>query len=257
MKLTYEEQLRLDNNKEHLIVVQSNLRIANDKLNETLDKISMGNLDIVRLCKKQIKIEEESILVKKNSDLITTRINEEKELLISRKTIVDEKEKELKEDIIKVNNILFDINDQIRLKNSEYEKLIKTKSIEIEIIEDKIRNLKEEKKNEVRGIEESSDTKIELEREVIFLKEVKDRLVKKIDKIRIESINEMNEITEKIEDEKEKINNPLKLMEFETRKLNNYKRNLDVLRGRLLKQFSKQNPNRILPIELQEKNNNE
>ena len=64
----------------------------------------------------------------------------------------------------------------------------------------------------------------------------------------------MSETTRLIHEEKAKIKNPLELIKREQEKLDILKRDLDIIRLRLSNQFRKQNPDKILPIELQDKN---
>lgn len=252
MELTYEERLQLDNSKEHLKVVLSNVRIASEKLTLILNDIKIFSEKLENLKLENIRVSSETNDIKK--DILSKKaIQDRREIsLLERENNIKRLDAELELSVSKTKKELEDINRQILLSQSNYENIIRGKKNEVKTLEDKIETLKNETKQCEAKITERFELSDNLEKEVEKLNEE----IKEKQKILTKFINEsdlaVKEITKTIDGEREKIKNPLMLIKTEQEKLDTKKKDLDIIRLRLSNQFKAQNPDKLLPIELKE-----
>lgn len=247
MELTYEEELQLDNSKEHLQTVLVNIRMANEELEEVLgevedarielatqeairDKIKEGNLVEI---KKRIATEQYSLTISKKIKLL---------LLI---------EGNLKSSITEAEDKISLLNNRISELNSIYEKSIRDKARkvaeytnEIKVNRRKITEHEEKNHQQLR-------VKQSIENEIAELYSVLEEAKKGLMKFLFKAQKIMEETQKLIEEEKSKIQNPLDLIRRETEKLEILKSDLATIKARLTQQFKDQNPEKNLPIELQ------
>ncbi len=249
MELTYEEKLELDNNKEHLQIVLVNIRMANQELEEVLEQIDeaqeeLNELEILKNKIKEINSEEvrkrfdiqhNSLLLKKQVDyLLSLKADLEKE--------VTQKEKKL-EDVIK----------KISLSKSQHGIETTNQAEEITRGERKIKSLNEEIGRNEKENKEQLRVKTSITNEIAGLNSKLEEAQKELERFLKDSSVKMEEVTTLIGLEKEKIQNPLANLRFEAEKLEREKKDIAIIKRRLTKQFKEQNPEKVLPIELQEK----
>lgn len=253
MELTYEEKLQLDNSIEHLRVVQSNLRIVNGELSMVLALVNAANSDLIKVTQDKERIQKENTKflediseIKSSQDRREISLNEKENKII-------EREKEVDKRVSQANNELDKINETARLSLSNYLKTIDAQNIILNDYRNSIELLKKEINENKETIEEQSRVKTKQENELIGLNNKIEEAQKELARFIIKS-NLTQEATIKlIEDEKDKIKNPLELIKREQDKLDKLKDDISIIRLRLSQQFKRQNPDKILPIELQDK----
>ena len=252
-ELTYEEKLQLDNGKEHLKVIQSNLRIASEELSNTLKLTEQAKLAL-----EKSYHDREVVLKLTNEtwDKVNTKVKEldnREESLISRENKINEKEKETQDKILNANKSLEDINETARISLSNYLKTIDAQNIVLTNYQNEISLLEREIESYRLEVNKQSKIKADIEKEIAELSEQKDKAEKTLKKFQDESFDEMKKTILMIDKEKEKIKNPLELIRTEQDKLDKLKDDINIIRLRLSQQFKRQNPDTMLPIELQDK----
>lgn len=248
MKLTYLEQLELDNSTEHLKVVQGNVCDANKKLIGILNIIEQANAEVIEL--QNIK---DGLL--KEIDRATTKLMDIKFSVIDKEKIHKKLFKSietLESKKVELNTTLEDIKKEINLSKSQHENTTSTQKERVAVTEKQIITLKEEKRTHEEERKNRFRDKKKLEDEIISLTSTKERLGKEVSDFKTKSSDEMVSIDDAIEKEKAKIKNPISLIRLETEKLKNFRTDLQILSGRLAEQFKLQNPGKNLPIELQQ-----
>lgn len=257
MELSFEEQLKLTNSKEHLKVVQSNIRIANEQLSDILNKVSKAKeelisskeeLEIISLSSKDIlnKIEEKQ-----------NELNNKELSLFKRESLIDDKEKVSQENIKVLDNTIKELKSSIVILKNNYNKQKELLDNDIVVLNNKIKELKLVLNELTEDYKSKSSLKRNIEDEINILITTKERLEKELDSFKKQSSIEMDKISLLINEEKGKITAPLDLLRREQNKLEKEKINLAIIKNRLTQQFKNQNPNKLLPIELQNKDNGE
>ena len=253
MELTYEETLQLGNSKEHLKVVLGNLRIANEELSKTLELTKQANIALDRA------YQDRDIVVRVSTETwnkITTKAveldNLEKSLIVREEKIVN-KENKFEVEISIAENKLKNLEEQSNLLTNKYLKVVgELKSTiteyqtDIALLKIELEELNEETKKKYL-------IKKDGENEIIRLSDQKESLEKEISKLTKDFQDKLLEVVRLIEEEKAKIVLPRELLKREQDKLEITKKDLAILRNRLQIQFQQQNPDKILPIELQDK----
>lgn len=250
-KLTYEEKLQLDNNKEHLKVVQGNLRIANEELNAIYKNIKLSKDEFEQLSKKNRDVSCETVAKRIEIETKSSELDRKEQSISIREGKVDQREKEINEKIAESTKGLRGIEEKIRIKQVQNENLLTDYAIKIAQEKDNLLKLKDEiiqyeKDKKLRNIEIKK-----LENEELGLNYKIEEKRKELESIRKDFEKDIERTRKTIEEEKAKIENPMKLLEIETEKYNTKMHNLMILDGRLKKQFAKLNPDKVLPLELQ------
>ena len=253
-ELTFQENLLINNSREHLKIIQGNLRLANEELTKVYDELAKAKNYLANVQLESERIISES--VKTISDINKTKSVQDKrgKILLEREIKQLEVDKAFQQKTLESIQELEDINREVVQIKSKHEIFIKSKEEEIGNLEDKIITLKKEIINNEKENKDKLRVKKEIENEIIRLSSEREEVKKALDGFKKDSSAKMSETTRLIHEEKAKIKNPLELIKREQEKLDILKRDLDIIRLRLSNQFRKQNPDKILPIELQDKN---
>ena len=252
MELTYEEKLQLDNSIEHLRVVQGNLRIASEELSNTLRLIEQARTDLSK------SYQDREIVIKLSNEtwdkanIKVNELNSREESIVSRENKIDEREKEVDKRVSQATDKLNKIDKDIKISSSNYLKTVDAQNIALINLQYKLESTQSQIKNNEEDIKEQSSIKTKQENEIVGLTNQIKEAQKGLSKFLFDAEDKMTEITQSIEDEKDKIKNPLELVKREQDKLDKLKNDLGIIRTRLTAQFERQNPRGILPIELQE-----
>ncbi len=128
---------------------------------------------------------------------------------------------------------------------ADYDEKILTKSAELEDIRSK-------KDEQEITYQEQVKLRKDVENDINRFRDEKETEFKGLERFKKESEQERGGISRIIQEEKNKIINPLKLLQHETEIYNKKINNLAIIKSRLIKQFNAQNPDKVLPIELQQ-----
>ncbi len=252
-ELTFEEQLKLGNSKEHLKVVLGNLRTANDTLTNVLEQTKTASEELARLT----TLKEQTL---KEVGEATKKLNEEKLVhdnreisILERENKLDSRESEVNEKVCVLKEELEKLETKYRMDNIMYNINLNSVKAKIFDAQEELKSLEKTIKENEKETKEQLRLKTSIENEVARLNSEKQDAEKELERFKVKSLKEMAEINEAIDQNKQKINRPLELIERETEKLNKLKINLDVLDRRLKLEFTKRRPGVPLPIDLQEK----
>jgi len=253
MEASYEQILQLENVQAHLKVVQGNIRTANEELVNLNSKISSERELLRNLNKeKELILNEYSDTVNryKKTDIVV--YGNKKKIGLLESTIANASEE--------YQNLLKDTSKELSRKEASISELKNNKNELIDIystiildLNSKIISLNEivdRKENEKMVASEEAR---EIELKVDALKNEYQNIKNNLAKFKEESDKEIARIAIVIEEEKDKIRNPLGLLGREVEKLEVLKNDLAIIKMRLTHQFKRQNPDKLLPIELQEK----
>lgn len=248
MKLSYSDKLKLENTKEHLQIVLRNTADANRELNIILASIEDARSDFQTLQNLSKALDDEIISQSKKSISIQEKIKSQ----TAHTEYLNGTEKKLAADIDthigKLNSIL----RQVHELEATYGTVIRTEEEKIEAIKAEIINLEDQKtSNEKANKEQSRKTKKQ-EDEYARLNYQIEEAQQRLTNLNKAYLDEMDKTTQLIQIEKDKIKNPLELILTESAKLDTKTRNMEIIGRRLTEQFKKQNPEKNLPIELQE-----
>lgn len=248
-ELTYEEKLKLADSKEHLQVVLGNIRDANKKL--------MGLISIIEQLSEKISVlQNEKNTLKEDIQLLSIQLEEKKisldakeKAIIDRESKLDFKEKE----IIDSKNQLEQIKNRIAILAKQHTDGVKNHTQKIDELKFTISDLERETKEheETKKIK-LRDKKI-VENEINNLTSTKERAERELSNFQKSSDIKMRTIVKEIADEQSKIKIPLEVIRLESKKLEVFREDLNILQARLIEQFKLQNPDKQLPLELQNK----
>ncbi len=250
-ELTYEEKLQLDNNKEHLKVVQGNLRIANEELNTLYKNIELSKTVLEQSLKKNHDISQEISDKKIQIESKLSEVGIKEQSVSIREGKIDQREKEINEKIAESTKGLRGIEEKIKINQVQNENILTDYVIKIAQERENLLKLKDE------IIQYEKDKKFrlseikKLENEELGLNYKIEEKRKELENLRKDFEKDIERTRQTIEEEKTKIENPMKLLAVETEKYNVKMHNLMILEGRLKKQFNKLNPDKVLPLELQ------
>lgn len=253
MELTYEEQLQMVNSKEHLKVVLSNVRIANEELSSVLNDIKKARNTLEDVIIFRDKIKEDNFKIVSEQEAKSKELNNKESTLITRETNLKEAENLWLE---KAENAKLEMEKFQLEKNkiiSENNNLIAQYTVLIGELSNNLASLGEEiKKNEEENKRQLGNKK-ELENEISRLTFEKQEAEKDLEKFRKDIAKEMVAANLKLEEEKAKASEPLRIVRAETERNEIARKDLEIIRKRLIKRFKELNPERILPVELKEK----
>lgn len=241
-ELTYEEKLKLENTKEHLRIVQENLRIANSKLEESL---AVRKEEDIKL--ENVKAESARIL--QESALTLQTIKERTVQLDNREASVTERENKitLSEEI----NVKEIEKAQAKLKEIEASGVAKLteKKVELEQATSDFNRaielyshyslLAEEKNKELTLVLETIH-KENIELELLITQRKEEEVY--FSKFKEDAEKEKKEIQLLIESEKEKIEAPMQLLLVTEDRVDRKLRNAELLRARIQTTFDENYP---------------
>lgn len=250
-ELTFQENLLINNSREHLKVMSGNLRIASEELSNVLRELIEGRKTLKYIVELKEQITVENVQIVSTQDERSAAQDRRESFLLLRENKQLEVDKAFQKKTLESIGELEDINRQTILAKSQHGKLIDSQEEEIKIFEDKIINLKTEILNNEETIKEQSGVKKEQENEILGLTSQIEEAKKGLIKFISQSQEFMVETNKTIDEEKSKIQNPLELIKREQEKLERLKTDLAILKVRLTQQFKSQNPESNIPLELQ------
>ena len=250
-ELTFQENLSLNNNREHLKVLQGELRVTNEQLTKVYDDLAKAKDYLVNVQSESAELISKSVKIV--SDINETKATQDRreKSLLERENKQLEVDKAFQQKTLESIQELENINREIVQSKSKHEISLKSKEEEIRTLEDKIITFKEEIKNNEKENKKQLRVKKNIENEIIRLSSENEEAKKKLDKFQDDSYKEMKKTILLIEAEKAKIKNPLELIKREQEKLETLKNDLAIIKVRLTRQFEEQNPEKGLPLELQ------
>lgn len=251
MELSYEEQLQLDNSKEHLRVVLSNLRIASDELSTVFVNLEKAKTDLAQAQQDTERINRENSEALLGISLKQSAQNNGENSLNQKESEILELVKKSELKISDANTELEGINKQIALSKSKYDKFTIDKDREVKTHKEEVTRIKGEIGKDREDIRQRLIVKHNIENEIIRLSSEKEKAEKELNSFRDNSILEMRKISEEIEQEKDKIKNPLEAVRRETEKLEILRNDLEIIKTRLRDVYKDKNPEGTFPIELQ------
>ena len=251
-EFTFQEQLQLQNSREHLKVVTGNLRIASEELSRVLGDIKQSRTKLSESERERHNVLSE--IAEKSKEFSETKSAQDKReaSLLERENKSDEKEKETKERILIATQELDGVNretSQIKSKNNDL--INKYSSIIIQLEQKLGEILTSIKENEEINENKLGEQK-KLENEITRIIEEKEKVQKEVNEMRKNYSDEMSKCVKLIQEEKNKIGEPLKLIKREQEKLDILRNDLLIIKHRLRQQYEQQNPEKIIPRELQE-----
>ena len=251
MEFTHSEQLELDNSREHLKVVQGNLRIASGELSGVLSQLKEAREKLADVIKFRESLIGANLQLLKEQDERSVAQDRRETTILNRENKQLEVDKLFQQKTLESINELEDINRKMVIAKSQHGKLIESQDEEIKSLEEKIITLKEKVTNYEETIREQSGVKKEQENEVLRLGSEIEEAQKRLDKFMSDSNKVMAITARLIDEEKAKIKNPLELIKREQEKLETLRNDLAIIKVRLTQQFERQNPEKGLPLELQ------
>lgn len=252
-ELTYEEQLKLANSREHLKIVLGNIRIANETLTQLYNQISSSQKLLVQSVKDRDAVIESSSKISIDILEKTANQNKREEYLLERENELKKIEEEYGNKFFQYEKELKDKKIEIASIKSESNKLVNLYSNILNDIQNQIDRLNIELKSIDEEYKEKLSYKKNIEDEIFKLNSEKEEAEKKLNKFIIESKFTIEATNKLIEEEKNKVSKPREALRLETEKLETFRTDLLIIKNRLREQFEKQNPKKIVPIELKEK----
>lgn len=253
MELTYEEYLRLGNGKEHLQVVLGNLRIANTELSNILSSIKEAKKLL-----NDTQFERDGVLndigFAKHAHKERTAELDNRELSVSaRENKIDTKEKLALSELSDLNRKITDSEvfySKLKInRQKENDELV----LSINAYEEELESIRQQINDYTNIASQKSQDIKKLENERIGLIAELENSTKAHSDFKRESEKEKGEILSEIERERERVSIPMQLLLEKESIVEAKIKNLAVLQSRIRRQFHILNPDRLLPIELQEK----
>lgn len=252
-ELSYEDNLKLQNSKEHLKVVLSNIHIASEELSGILSQIKDARFSLADVIEYRDKIISDNLRIVSEQNEHSAQQDRRENNLIERETKLDTQENELEDKITKSESILKEIIRNISIFRSQHEDAIRHHTEKVNELKCNISSLEEQTKQNEEIIKEKLFIKQSIENEITRLNSESEEAQKSLDKFRKDSAVEMEKTRAELQDEINKTSVPRETLRAEQEKLEILKSDLDIIKDRLKQQFMEQNPTRILPIELQTK----
>lgn len=252
MELTYEEKLKLGNSRAHLEVVLFNIRIANEELSFVLDQIKENKKKLEEIIEFREELRGDNNKIVFAYNIRASQLDDKELALIKRENQILIKEKQSYHELEQAQKKLNDINEESRISFNNYIKTIDSQKLIITNNQTDIALLKLELENANKENQQQDILKKELENEITGLTDQKETLRKEIDNLTKDYNKKLEQIQVAIKTELQKIKNPLALVKREQEKLDIEKRDIAIVRRRLFTQHKKQNPDKLLPIELQQ-----
>jgi chromosome segregation ATPase len=252
MEQTYQENLKLENTQEHLQTVLDNLAMANEELAIVLESLT-------KLKHEAVELEMINRNLNRDNSILSISVKSEAEnnrktalYLSDRKSSLDAYEEKLKSDLEESEQKLVTVNASIDAAQLEFDKISESHRQDMAKFETELGNIKYNiAQNEEIKQQKLSEQK-DVENEITRLNSERETLTQELERARREGQAELAEATRRIEEEKDKIRKPFEYLQEETNTLNKRLRNLAVIEERLRKQYRTLNPDKPLPIELQE-----
>lgn len=245
----YETKLSLDNATEHLKTVLDNIRVSNKDLVLLKKEIESKQEEINSLINLGEEIDSNNKTNIKRGIYIEQfyiNINNKVNSLLTQ-------EKEINKRVSQAEDKLNKINKDASVSLSNYLKTINVQNIVLVGYQNDIISLKQEIKENEETIKKQSRVKTKQENEIVGLNNQIEEAKKDLNNLLNESIVGIEKVSNLIDIEIDKIKNPSESIKLEQGKLNMEKRDLGIIRRRLSTQFKNQNPEKNLPIELQQK----
>lgn len=254
-ELSYQEQLNLENSREHLRVILNNLRVANGELSDVLKRTADAekNLEVINTERDLLA----TIVSTKRREIDDkeTELNNRESILNDEKSKFEDKRAGIIQELELLTNKLNGLVVQINVSKSEHNRLVELRNITISQLNDKIENLKtisdeqqnttNEKRGEIKKLED------EVDRLNTQIQEAK----KDLESFMLTSFSQKEEIKKLLDEERMKISKPLSILRDAEELLKKKEKNLAIIKARLVKQFILQNKNLTLPIDLQDNEN--
>lgn len=254
MELTYEEQLKLENSKEHLKVVLSNVAIASNRLEKLYSQIEEAESKLKDTLSKNDSIIKKNIEILTGLEILKSSFDKREAIIIAKEGRLISEDRQREEKIVKQNSEIDRLTNQIAILTSKNDSIVNMYSGMILDLKQQLNTLKNNIVENEKINQEKLIIKKELENEIIGLRVEIEEAKKEFEKFKVNAKSELASIIIEQEQEKEKIKNPLELIKREQDKLDSKERALNIIKARLTKQFRLQNPDVILPIDLQENN---
>lgn len=243
-----KQERQLDNSKEQLRVIKSELLTVNKELSEALlnkesvlnetERIKQQNNEVVKdISIRQLKIKQREKELDNKEKLLCSKEKEIKdnELLSIQK--IDNEQKKLYKNTRKYEIQIIDLKDNIEKLKTKFNIL----SISVDVTED----LKNVIKKEIKKLSKNKSNLIKDSQKIE--KEVREN----IDKLNREINNKVKELSKlelQILEEQSKIGSAQKSIELEHKKLDNRKKQLDILIARFNRVWKEKYPHLELKV---------
>ena len=243
-----KQERQLDNHKEQLKVTKVELTSVNNELSKALKEKGSVLADISKLKDISIKISQENSEILNGCKQLQSELQHKEDTLSNKEQDIKKRElasikyieveqKKLSDKETKHNTEVVKLKEKIDKEQKELDKLIEIRDKYLLMNENLDKDIKLLSKNK-SNIESARD---------ILIKDG-DREMKKLDKEIKEKSSLLEKINKKVFKNQQLIEEPMKALELESKKLDRKKKNLDVMIMRFNKTFKKHYPTQELKL---------
>jgi rRNA maturation protein Rpf1 len=235
-------QIKSADAKEHLRITLDEVRAQNKILNLILKKKEDTELYISNKLEQFAKDAEYNAVVIQDTNARLKKIDTREREIILKSVELDEKKEKIKSELDSLKAKILDVSTKFNQNLSIYNDEITSKKEDLKELDVSIYSLSKKESKLIELVDELSSKLDLLEKTIYEKKEEKEKILNDLSSFVTQSKKEKDKINKEIQEERNKITNPMKLLAESDLYIKKKQRNLDILIDRFRKEFKKLHP---------------